>query len=103
MNRLPQKGSLFFYLVTQEKLKYGNIVSPNQSLRLFKSCKLCRIKFQAMILKNASVLVIDDDTDVLTAVKLLLKTEVKEVTTEKNPENIRSCWLQKNSTSCCST
>jgi two-component system response regulator HydG len=41
-----------------------------------------------MSLKNASVLVIDDDTDVLTAVRLLLKTEVKEVMTEKNPENI---------------
>lgn len=43
-----------------------------------------------MILKNASVLIIDDDTDVLTAVRLLLKTEVKEVLTEKNPENIRN-------------
>src|SRR4249920_2310767 len=42
-----------------------------------------------MLLKNASILVIDDDTDVLTAVRLLLKTEVKEVVTEKNPENIR--------------
>ena len=28
-----------------------------------------------MLLKNARILVIDDDTDVLTAVKLLLKTE----------------------------
>jgi two-component system response regulator HydG len=43
-----------------------------------------------MVLKNASILVIDDDTDVLTAVRLLLKTEVKEVLTEKNPENLRS-------------
>src|SRR5687767_6668464 len=43
-----------------------------------------------MNLKNASILVIDDDTDVLTAVRLLLKTEVKEVLTEKNPEHIRS-------------
>lgn len=43
-----------------------------------------------MVLKNASVLIIDDDTDVLTAVRLLLKTEVKEVLTEKNPENIRN-------------
>ena len=48
-----------------------------------------------MNLKNASVLVIDDDTDVLTAVKMLLKTEVKEVTTEKNPENIRSHFAEK--------
>jgi len=43
-----------------------------------------------MILKNANILVIDDDTDVLTAVKLLLKTEAKEVVTEKNPELIHS-------------
>jgi DNA-binding NtrC family response regulator len=42
-----------------------------------------------MNIKKASILVIDDDTDVLTAVRLLLKTEVKEVVTEKNPENIR--------------
>src|ERR1700754_1203535 len=42
-----------------------------------------------MLLKNASVLIIDDDTDVLTAVRLLLKTEAREVVTEKNPENIR--------------
>lgn len=43
-----------------------------------------------MLLKNASILVIDDDIDVLTAVRLLLKTEVKEVLTDKNPENLRS-------------
>ena len=42
-----------------------------------------------MVLKNASILIIDDDLDVLTAVRLLLKTEVKEVVTEKNPENLR--------------
>lgn len=47
-----------------------------------------------MLLKNASILVIDDDTDVLTAVRLLLKTEVKEVLTEKNPENLRSLLLK---------
>ncbi|MET4081808.1 two-component system response regulator HydG [Pedobacter sp. UYP30] len=41
-----------------------------------------------MTLKNAKILVVDDDTDVLTAVRLLLKTEVKEVVTEKNPENM---------------
>jgi two-component system, NtrC family, response regulator HydG len=41
-------------------------------------------------LKNASILVIDDDTDVLTAVRLLLKTEAREVITEKNPENLRA-------------
>jgi len=42
-----------------------------------------------MVLKNASILIIDDDPDVLTAVRLLMKTEVKDVVTEKNPENIR--------------
>ncbi|MCR6721290.1 MAG: sigma-54 dependent transcriptional regulator [Chitinophagaceae bacterium] len=44
---------------------------------------------KTMNLKNASILVVDDDPDVLTAVRLLLKTEVKEVVTEKNPENLR--------------
>ncbi|HYJ37733.1 MAG TPA: sigma-54 dependent transcriptional regulator, partial [Chitinophagaceae bacterium] len=43
-----------------------------------------------MVLKNASILIIDDDVDVLTAVKLLLKTEAKDVQTEKNPENLRN-------------
>lgn len=41
-----------------------------------------------MSLKKSSILVIDDDADVLTAVRLLLRTEVKEVITEKNPEQI---------------
>jgi DNA-binding NtrC family response regulator len=44
-----------------------------------------------MILKKATVLVVDDDPDVLTAVKLLLKTEAQDVITEKNPENLN--WL----------
>ncbi|MEO8763309.1 MAG: sigma-54 dependent transcriptional regulator [Ginsengibacter sp.] len=44
-----------------------------------------------MLLKNSTILIIDDDIDVLTAVRLLLKTDVKEVVTEKNPENLR--WL----------
>ena len=48
-----------------------------------------------MNVKNATVLIIDDDTDVLTAVKMLLKTEVKEVVIEKNPENIRHLFSKK--------
>src|ERR1700749_4341997 len=44
-----------------------------------------------MIRKKATVLIVDDDPDVLTAVKLLLKTEANEVITEKNPENLN--WL----------
>jgi two-component system, NtrC family, response regulator HydG len=43
-----------------------------------------------MQLSKASVLVVDDDTDVLTAVRLLLRPQVKEIITEKNPENIQS-------------
>ena len=43
-----------------------------------------------MNLKNASILAVDDDPDVLTAVRLLLKTEAADVVTEKNPENLRS-------------
>src|SRR5215213_8013578 len=49
-----------------------------------------------MLLKNATVLVIDDDTDVLTAVRLLLRPEVAEIVTEKNPENLRSILSKKN-------
>lgn len=44
-----------------------------------------------MQLKNSSILIVDDDPDVLTAVRLLLKTEAREVVTERNPENLR--WL----------
>ena len=44
----------------------------------------------SMLLKNANILVIDDDTDVLTAMRLLLKSLVKEVVVEKNPNNIAS-------------
>ncbi|MES2731049.1 MAG: sigma-54 dependent transcriptional regulator [Bacteroidota bacterium] len=43
-----------------------------------------------MIPKQARILVVDDDPDVLIAVKMLLKPEVKEVVTEKNPEHLLS-------------
>ncbi|WP_299778895.1 sigma-54 dependent transcriptional regulator [uncultured Formosa sp.] len=43
-----------------------------------------------MVLKNATILVIDDDVDVLTALRLLLKPLVKTVVTEKNSSNITS-------------
>src|SRR5580765_2218809 len=49
-----------------------------------------------MSLKNTSVLVIDDDPDVLIAVRLLLKTEVKKVVTEKNPENLPALLRETN-------
>ena len=48
-----------------------------------------------MQLKAASVLVIDDDVDVLTAVRLLLRPEVHEIVIEKNPENLRSILSKK--------
>lgn len=48
-----------------------------------------------MQLKNASILIVDDDTDVLTAVRLLLKTEAREVVTEKNPQNLKGHLSKK--------
>jgi DNA-binding NtrC family response regulator len=53
-------------------------------------------KARVMSLKSISVLVIDDDPDVLIAVRLLLKTEVKKVVTEKNPENLPSLLRENN-------
>lgn len=41
-----------------------------------------------MVLKRAKILVIDDDVDVLTAIRLLLKPLVNEIVVEKNPGNI---------------
>lgn len=43
-----------------------------------------------MQLKDAKILVIDDDIDVLTALRLLLKPFVAEITVEKNPGNLSS-------------
>lgn len=41
-----------------------------------------------MLLRNSKILVIDDDVDVLTALRLLLKPLVAEVVVEKNPGNL---------------
>src|SRR5579885_954607 len=49
-----------------------------------------------MSLKKNYILAIDDDPDVLTAVRLLLKPEVKEIVTEKNPENIPALLSKQN-------
>ena len=45
--------------------------------------------------KHARILVVDDEPDVLFALKLLLKTEVREVVTEKNPELLLSLLRQQ--------
>ncbi len=47
-----------------------------------------------MLLKNANILIVDDDTDVLTAMRLLLKSKANHVVTEKNPNNIVSLIQQ---------
>ncbi|MFD1768424.1 sigma-54-dependent transcriptional regulator [Sphingobacterium suaedae] len=39
-------------------------------------------------MKKASVLIVDDDQDLLTAVRILLKPKVKQVIVERNPENL---------------
>ena len=48
-----------------------------------------------MFIKNARILIVDDDQDVLMAMRLLLKSMVKEVVIEKNPNNILSL-IEKN-------
>ena len=48
-----------------------------------------------MNLRQASILVVDDDKDVLTAVRFLLKPEVKHIVTDPNPENLRHILAEK--------
>lgn len=48
------------------------------------------INIVVMLLHNAKILVVDDDEDVLIALRLLLKTKVKDVITSKNPNTILS-------------
>lgn len=48
-----------------------------------------------MQLKNSNILVIDDDEDVLVALRLLLKSKVKEVVTNRNPNAIITHLEQK--------
>lgn len=47
-------------------------------------------------MKHARVLIVDDDTDVLTAVRLLLKQHVAAVITEHNPEQIPAVLAKEN-------
>lgn len=39
-------------------------------------------------MKKATVLIVDDDQDLLTAVRIMLKPKVKQIIVEKNPENL---------------
>lgn len=48
-----------------------------------------------MQLKDARILVIDDDPDVLTAMRLLLKSHVAEIAVEKKPGNLPSLVSEK--------
>jgi len=48
-----------------------------------------------MTLRHANILVVDDDKDILTAVRLLLKPEVQNIVTEANPENLRKFLSEK--------
>ena len=47
-----------------------------------------------MLLKDANILIIDDDEDVLTALRLLLKPTVNSVTVNKNPNTINNLLQQ---------
>lgn len=48
-----------------------------------------------MKLKQANILIVDDDKDILTAVRLLLKNEVKQIVTEANPESLMHVLAQQ--------
>lgn len=54
------------------------------------------VNIVTMFLQNANILVIDDDEDVLVALRLLLKSKVKEVVVNKNPNTIQSLMQAHN-------
>jgi DNA-binding NtrC family response regulator len=49
-----------------------------------------------MNLSKYCILALDDDPDILTAVRLLLKNQVKQIVTEKRPENLPSLLASNN-------
>ncbi len=49
-----------------------------------------------MSLKKCSILAVDDDPDVLIAVRMLLKNEVQKIVVEKNPESIPALLKEHN-------
>ena len=54
-----------------------------------KKNQLISSSLKKVFLRQANILVVDDDKDILTAVRLLLKPEAKRIVTESNPENLR--------------
>lgn len=48
-----------------------------------------------MSLQRSNILIVDDDKDILTAVRLLLKPKVNQVMTESNPENLLQILSQQ--------
>jgi DNA-binding NtrC family response regulator len=49
-----------------------------------------------MKLSQANILVVDDDKDILTAVRFLLKSEVNQIVTDSNPENLQKLLSENN-------
>ena len=49
-----------------------------------------------MNLRQASIFIVDDDKDILTAVRFLLKPEVKAIFTEPNPEKLHHVLTENN-------
>jgi DNA-binding NtrC family response regulator len=49
-----------------------------------------------MKLNQANILVVDDDKDILTAVRFLLKSEVSQIVTDSNPENLQKLLAENN-------
>lgn len=59
------------------------------------SILVCGFAMAVQLLRKASVLVVDDDTDVLTSMAMLLRHEVRAVRTEKNPERLPALIRQE--------
>jgi DNA-binding NtrC family response regulator len=59
------------------------------------SILVCGFAMAVQLLRKASVLVVDDDTDVLTSMAMLLRHEVRAVRTEKNPERLPALLRQE--------
>ena len=54
------------------------------------------INIASMLLHNSKILIVDDDEDVLVALRLLFKSKVKEVVVNKNPNSIQSLMQAHN-------